>query len=207
MFQQLRVAAGQHDVHGMTANFRRENVPVQLRGWRPVREEGERAVGDLGKRWRHFHFVVGLKMVLRVIDKFERISPGQWVEEHILTGDQDRPASRALECFGGADLRKHVAAAIRGRRALVLLSPVRRDRVGDSKILVAEDIVGHASAFGHGRDGITCARPGALYQDDSFRHLHPRLDGVGKVAAVFGRGLRLGALTPSQRGYRHREEN
>ena len=120
----------------------------------------------------------------------------QRCKKHVLGSDQDTATSRSLERVRRAELRQHVAAAIRRRRAFVFLDPFLGERVGDFKILVAENVVHHVSAFRHRRRGIAGTRPCTLYQNDSRRNLYIRLSVIGKISAVPG-----GVLCPKLRRY------
>src|SRR6202140_2962432 len=80
----------------------------------------------------------------------------------------------------------HVTATVPRRGPFVFLSPIRRQCIAHSKILVGEYTVGHGPAFRQRSDRVTRARPCALYQDDSCRHLVFWLHVVRKVAAILG---------------------
>src|SRR5258708_30506564 len=99
---------------------------MQLSDWRPIRKESKWAFSDLGRSRRHFHFVVGLQLVLGILDEFQRVRRRQRRKEHILSSDQDSPASRSFERAVRADLSHHIATTVRRTGPFVFLLPIRR---------------------------------------------------------------------------------
>src|ERR1700727_1843741 len=115
--------------------------------------------GNLNISRSGFNLVVGRQVILRIMDEFQGIRGRQRGEEHILRGDQDTRSRRSLERGPGTELRQDVATEIRRRGAVVFLDPIRRQRVGHSKIRATEGIVGYVPVFWNGSYRIACARP------------------------------------------------
>src|SRR6266481_7167806 len=164
---------------------------MQLGNGRTVVKAHEGMVSDSDKSRRLFHFVVRVQTFFIVIDQLQRV-PGRCErEEQVLGDDQNTASTCPLGCFCRPDLREYVVATVRGRRADVLLGPVRRESISESEILVAKDIVGHSPAFRDGSHQIAGTRPGALDQKDIGRE-RVRLRIVGKIATALWGALRMG---------------
>src|SRR5712664_1040596 len=156
------------------------------------------ADSDLCRRF--FHAVVGVQIVLTEMDQLQRVPGRRKRKKKILRRDQDTASTCPLECARGCDLREDVVAAVRRRWATVLLNPIRGKRVGQAKIFVAVDIVGHSSAFWDRSHRIAGARPRALNKNRTCRQLS-RLRIAGKISPTLRR-----ALCPGQQAYRNSEE-
>src|ERR1700694_5634346 len=98
-------------------------------------------VGDPDKRRRLFHFVIRVQTFLVVIDQLQGVPGRRQREKEILGGDQNTSSTCPLECVRGPDLREYVVTAVRRRRAAVLLGPIGRECISETKILAAKKIV------------------------------------------------------------------
>src|SRR5467141_440337 len=148
-------------------------------------------VGDPDKRRRLFHFVIRVQTFLVVIDQLQRGRGRCKREKQVLGGDQNTASTSPLGGFCRPDLREYVVAIVRGRRAAVLLGPIGRECISETKILVAKDIVCHSPAFRDRSHRIAGTRPGAFYQKD-IRRERVRLGIDGKIASALKGTLRVG---------------
>src|SRR6267143_5429420 len=144
-------------------------------------------VGDPDKRRRLFHFVIRVQTFLVVIDQLQRGRGRCKREKQVLGGDQYTASTSPLGGFCRPDLREYVVAIVRGRRAAVLLGPIGRECISETKILVAKDIVCHSPAFRDRSHRIAGTRPGAFDQND-IRRERVRWRIVGKIASALREG-------------------
>src|SRR5882757_940191 len=188
---ELGVPAGKDKLDHVTADLSCQDVPMQLGDGRTVVKAHEGMVCDSDKSRRLFHFVVRVQTFFVVIDQLQRVPSRCKCEEQVLGDDQNTASTCPLGCFCRPDLREYVVATVRGRRADVLLGPVRRESISESEILVAKDIVGHSPAFRDRSHQIAGTRPGALDQKE-IRWERVRLRIVGKIATALWGALSMG---------------
>src|SRR5262249_7386591 len=124
VLEQLRIAAGENELHDVTADLGGQHVPMKPGHWREVIKAYEGMTRQRDRRRVARHGVISLEIVAGKLDELQRIAGPGRAEEQVGGGNHHAAAYAALDHIARLELRQYVGAGVRWGRSVVLLDPV-----------------------------------------------------------------------------------